>query len=207
MLLLLLNLVGAAAPLQVVEDTHSAHDEQLVAAAQDDPQAFAALYERYLNRIYRYCYNRLGDRQAAEDATSEAFLKALAHLPSYRSGSFAAWLYTIAHNVVVAHYRRAQQNEPLDSADVEGRAAAGSLIADPLAGHAERAALLSALAQLPDDQRTAVELPAAGWSDPQIGEIVGKSAPAVRMLRYRAMQRLHQLLVDDGARENSGEGR
>jgi RNA polymerase sigma-70 factor, ECF subfamily len=205
-MLLLLNLVGAAAPPEVAEDTHSAHDEQLVAAAQADPQAFAALYERYLDRIYRYCYNRLGDRQAAEDATSEAFLKALAHLPSYRSGSFAAWLYTIAHNIVVAHYRRAQQSEPLDSAVVEQRAVAGSVTADPQAGHAEHAALLSALAHLPDDQRTAVELPAAGWSDPQIGEILGKSAAAVRMLRYRAMQRLQQLLADDDAPAHSGEG-
>lgn len=205
-MLLLLNVVGAATPPQVADDPHSAHDEQLVAAAQADPQAFAALYERYLNRIYRYCYNRLGDCQAAEDATSEVFLKALAHLPGYRSGSFGAWLYAIAHNIVVAHYRRSRQSEPLDSTAVEQRSAAGSLNADPLVGHAERAALRSALAQLPDDQRTAVELPAAGWSDPQIGEILGKSAAAVRMLRYRAMQRLHQLLVDDGAREHSGEG-
>ena len=67
--------------------------------------------------------------------------------------------------------------------------------------------MLSALAQLPDDQRTAVELPAAGWSDPQIGEILGKSAAAVRMLRYRAMQRLQQLLADDDAPAHSGEGR
>ena len=201
-MLLLFNLVGAAPPV-IAETPHSAPDEQLVAAAQADPQAFAALYQRYLNRIYRYCYNRLGDRQAAEDATSEVFLKALAHLPTYRSGSFGAWLYAIAHNVVVAHYRKTQLNEPLDSAVVEQHAAA----ADPLGGHAERAALQSALAQLADDQRTAVELPAAGWSDPQIGEILGKSAAAVRMLRYRAMQRLQQLLADDGTPEHSGEGR
>ena len=201
-MLLVLNLVGAAAP-RAVADPPSAPDEQLVAAAQANPKAFAALYERYLDRIYRYCYNRLDDRQAAEDATSEVFLKALAHLRTYRSGSFGAWLYAIAHNVVVAQYRKAQPSEPLDSAAVEQRVAA----ADPLAGHAERTALLSALAQLPDDQRTAVELPAAGWSDPQIGEILGKSAAAVRMLRYRAMQRLQQLLADDGTHEHSGEGR
>ncbi len=206
-MLLLLNLVGAPVPPEVVEDPHSAHDEQLVAAAQADPQAFAALYERYLNRIYRYCYNRLGDRQAAEDATSDVFLQALAHLPRYRSGSFGAWLYAIAHSVVIAHYRRARQSEPLNSAAVERCAVVGGSTADPLSGHVERAALLGALAHLPDDQRTAVELPAAGWSDPQIGESLGKSAAAVRMLRYRAMQRLHQTLAEDGAREHSGEER
>ncbi len=202
-MLLLLNLMGTAAAPVAADDPYSALDEQLVAAAQADPHAFAALYERYLERIYRFCYNRLGDRQAAEDATSEIFLRALAHLPNYRSGSFGAWLYAIAHNVVIAHYRKERHSEHLDGADAARR----GLAADPLAGHAERAALLIALGELSDDQRTAVELPAAGWSDPQIGEILGKSAAAVRMLRYRAMQRLHQLLADDGAGEQIGEVR
>ncbi len=199
-MLLLFDPVEGAAPAGTAENSETVQDEELVAAAQADPQAFAALYERYLQRIYRYCYNRLRDRQAAEDVTSEVFLKALAQLPNYRSGTFGAWLYTIAHNAVVAHYRAAQHSVPLDSAAVEQRAAA-----DPLAGHAERTALLLALAQLPDDQRTAVELPAAGWSDAQIGEILCKSTAAVRMLRYRAMQRLQQALADAGPREYPGE--
>lgn len=57
--------------------------------------------------------------------------------------------------------------------------------------------MLLALEQLTDDQRAAVELPAAGWSDAQIGAILGKSEAAVRMTRYRAMQRLQALLADD----------
>ncbi|MFN8466499.1 MAG: RNA polymerase sigma factor [Caldilineaceae bacterium] len=202
-MLLLLNLIGAAAAPVAAGDSYPALDEQLVAAAQADPRAFAALYECYLDRIYRFCYNRLGERQAAEDATSEIFLRALAHLPNYRSGSFGAWLYTIAHSVVIAHYRKERLSEPLDGADAGWR----GLAAEPLADHAERAALLIALGELPDDQRTAVELPAAGWSDTQISEILGKSAAAVRMLRYRAMQRLHQLLADDSAGEQIGEVR
>jgi RNA polymerase sigma-70 factor, ECF subfamily len=202
-MLFLLNLLGTAAVPIAAGDPYSALDEQLVAAAQADPHAFAALYERYLDRIYRFCYNRLGERQAAEDATSEIFLRALAHLPNYRSGSFGAWLYAIAHNIVITHYRKDQHSEPLDNTDAARR----GLAADPLAGHAELAALQVALAELPDDQRTAVELPAAGWSDAQIGEILGKSAAAVRMLRYRAMQRLHQLLADEAAGEHYGEVR
>lgn len=168
-----------------------ATDEQLAAAAQADPQAFTPLYERYLELIYRFCYNRLGDRQAAEDATSEVFLQALAHLRTYASGTFGAWLYTIARNVVITHYRRQGRSESL-----EGRRGADPAH-DPLATYAERTALLMALEQLSDDQRTAVELPAAGWSDAQIGAILGKSEAAVRMTRYRAMQRLQTLLADD----------
>jgi RNA polymerase sigma-70 factor (ECF subfamily) len=178
-------------PLAAGEDSGLTTEEELVAAAQADPRAFTPLYERYLDRIYRFCYNRLGDRQAAEDATSEVFLHALAHLGAYHSGNFAAWLYTIARNSVIAHYRRQGRSEPL--ADAQAAEAAH----DPLAGHAERTALLLALDQLSDEQRAAVEMPAAGWSDAQIGAILGKSEAAVRMIRYRALQRLQTLLADD----------
>ena len=181
----------ATAPPGVGEGAQPVPDEQLAMAAQANPQAFTPLYERYLDRIYRFCYNRLGDRQAAEDAASEVFLHALAHLPAYSSGTFGAWLYTIARNVVIAHYRRQGRSEPL-----EGRRGA-DLRHDPLAAQAERTALLLALDQLSDEQRAAVELPAAGWPDAQIGAILGKSEAAVRMIRYRAMQRLQSLLADD----------
>ena len=181
----------AAAPLGTAANAALATDEQLAADAQTNPQALTPLHERYLDRIYRFCYNCLGDRQSAEDAASEVFLQALAHLRTYRSANFGAWLYTIARNVVVAHYRRQGRSQSLSDAQ------AVELACDPLAGQTERMALLLALDQLSDDQRAAVELPAAGWSDAQIGAMLHKSEAAVRMIRYRAMQRLQALLADD----------
>lgn len=80
-------------------------DEQLAARAQHDPNAFAPLYQRYVRPIYAFCFQRLGTRELAEDATSQTFVKALAALPGYRAGSFRAWLYTIAHNVVIDVHR------------------------------------------------------------------------------------------------------
>jgi RNA polymerase sigma-70 factor, ECF subfamily len=75
-------------------------DEVLVAAARLDPRAFDAVYDRYVGPVYRYCHVRLGRREAAEDATSAVFLKALAGLDGYRPGNFPAWLFRIAANVV-----------------------------------------------------------------------------------------------------------
>ncbi|MFT4041415.1 MAG: sigma factor, partial [Thermomicrobiales bacterium] len=70
-----------------------APDHDLVARAQrGDRAAFAALYDRYLNGVYRYCYRLLGSREAAEDANTEVFLRALAALPGYRAGSYRSWL-------------------------------------------------------------------------------------------------------------------
>src|SRR5262245_35965231 len=90
-------------------------DARLVEATRDDPRAFVALYERYLGRVYRYCLVRLPSVAMAEDATSEAFLKALDRLPGYRGGSFAAWLFAIVRNVVTDHYRR-RPSAPLEAA-------------------------------------------------------------------------------------------
>jgi RNA polymerase sigma factor (sigma-70 family) len=80
-----------------------ATDLGLVALAQADPRAFACLYRRFFDQVYWYCFGRLGDAKSAEDATSEVFAKVLAALPRYeaREPSFRAWLFRIAHNVVL----------------------------------------------------------------------------------------------------------
>jgi RNA polymerase sigma-70 factor (ECF subfamily) len=91
-----------------VAETASDEDEvaRLVAAAQRDRAAFAPLYDRYVRAVYGYCYRCLGDREAAEDATSAVFTKALIGLSSYREGAFRGWLFTIAHNVITDAVRR-----------------------------------------------------------------------------------------------------
>ena len=79
----------------------------LVHAAQTDMQAFGVLYDRYIQRVYRYCYYRTNTALDAEDLTAQIFLAALEALPRYRQdGHFAAWLFTIAHNKVMDYHRR-----------------------------------------------------------------------------------------------------
>ena len=169
-------------------------------AARADPSAFGAVYERYVGAIYRYCHVRLGDRLAAEDATSEVFLKALAGLSSFRGDGFTAWLFRIAHNVVVDRYRR----PPIRAADLHPLLADGSaaepLDPDPEPAEAivaadEAATLRSAIEQLPSDQRAVIELQLAGWSGSEIGAALGRSADAVKMIRFRAVAKLRALLI------------
>ena len=76
-------------------------EADLVAIAKRDRAAFAALYRRYVEPVNRYCDRCLGNRDAAEDATSLIFTKALAALPTCRDDHFRSWLFTIAHNVIV----------------------------------------------------------------------------------------------------------
>lgn len=173
-----------------------ADDATLIAAARANPQAFGLLYERYVDPIYRYCHIQLGNRTAAEDATSETFLKALAGLRGFRNGNVAAWLFQIARNVVIDVHRR-RPTAPIG--------AAGE-VADPARGpeatalaRAEHGSLRKALAALPKDQHAAVVLQLAGWSGEQIAAALDKkSTAAVYMLRARALARLAKTLRRDG---------
>lgn len=176
------------------QDTaHAAPDEALlIAAAQADPRAFAPLYDRYLDPVFRYCFRRLGDREAAEDATSQVFCKALAALPAYRDGAFAGWLFTIAHNVVTDHYRRQRRDQPFDDAE---EPVDGELTPEERAVAADEGRRLRALlARLPDDQRRVVELRLAGLSGAEIAHALDRSPGAVKMLQFRAITRLRALL-------------
>src|SRR6478752_2398833 len=89
-------------------------DSKLVADAKLDRNAFGPLYDRYFDRVFRYCFYRLGDWAEAEDAAGDIFANALAALPKLRDGEredgFRCWLFTIAHNVV-ANWRRSRRFE------------------------------------------------------------------------------------------------
>lgn len=174
-------------------------DAALVAAARADPQAFAALYERYAEAVYRYCAFRLGGPAPAEDATNEVFLRALAGLGGYRDGKFIAWLFQIAHNVVVNHYRRHRPTLPLEALLDMADPAPGP--DDIAVGRAGWLAVRDALATLSDAQRATVELRVAGWPDAEFAAALGKRPGAVKTLRYRALQHLRSALASEGVKE------
>jgi len=167
-------------------------DAELVAAAQANPEAFSALYQRYVGPVYRFCYVRLGSAQEAEDATSRVFARALASLRDYRGGAFAVWLFRIAQNVVIDTLRGRRPVQGLDAVVERGDSAPGP--EDEALARAEDEALRQALGQLTDEQRVAIELQLAGWSGPEIAMVLGKSPQAVKMLRFRALQRLRMCL-------------
>ncbi|MDQ3929838.1 MAG: sigma-70 family RNA polymerase sigma factor [Chloroflexota bacterium] len=167
-------------------------DAELVAAAREDPYAFTLLYRRYLRQIYLFCLARLGDHEAAEDTTSEVFLKALANLHQYRNGNFAAWLYRIARNCVIDHARRRKPQVTYEQAggmpDPRPSPEESALLQE------ERNSLLAGIAALPRDMRAVLELQYAGWTSVQIGEALGKSPGVVRVLGCRALERLRRSL-------------
>ncbi len=89
------------------QDTAVSERNLICFSQQGDRDAFGCLYDTYLDRIHRYIYFRVMDREVAEDITSLVFLRVWENLKTFQSGRspFAGWLYRIAHNAIVDHYR------------------------------------------------------------------------------------------------------
>jgi RNA polymerase sigma-70 factor (ECF subfamily) len=169
-------------------------EAELVAIAKRDRAAFASLYRRYVEPVYRYCDRCLGNRDAAEDATSLIFTKALAALGTCRDDCFRSWLFTIAHNVIVDMRRERHPWEPLTAAAhlVDGN---GQRSPEALALAADDARTIQVLlAHLSADQRDLLELRLAGLTDAEIARALGRSHGAVRTSQYRALARLRALV-------------
>jgi RNA polymerase sigma-70 factor (ECF subfamily) len=167
-----------------------------VLAAQRDRAAFGALYRRYLDRVYGYCYYLLGDHHDAEDVTERTFVAALSAIDGFRDegASFRAWLFRIAHNELAnaLRSRRRRRTAPLEAAPEPTTAI------DPLhelARGEEARRVRRALVGLADDRRQVLVLRFVdGMSAPEIGAVLGRSAGAVRVLQHRALRDLAQRL-------------
>jgi RNA polymerase sigma-70 factor (ECF subfamily) len=197
----MLRLSSPATPAAESSPPTAVSDALLVVRAQRDPAAFAALYDTYFDAVYRYCYHRLGNWDAAEDAASLVFTNALAALPRFRidnrSGSFRSWLFCIAHNVVANQYRATSLRPvvPLTEAD-DVVDAAPSPEEAALTAEASRS-VHAALRQLPPEQRQVLELRLAGLTDAEISQVLGRSRGAVRTAQYRILLRIRALLIPE----------
>jgi len=178
-----------------VQDEHD-----LVRKAQDyDPEAFGEIYERYYNGVYRYIYYRVGEQTLAEDLTMEVFVKAMEAIDTYtfRGVPFSAWLYRIASNLVVDHFRRqpAQGAVSLEEKLVASMEVPAQALESEFAHHALR----RALAELTDDQQQVVILKFVdGLSNLEVAQILGKTEGAVKSLQHRALASLGRALGEQG---------
>jgi RNA polymerase sigma factor (sigma-70 family) len=177
-------------------------DASLVERARTDPQAFARLYRRYADPVYRYCFRRLGTREAAEDATQLIFEKALHALPTFRAtGSIRGWIFAIAHNALSDHFRTSHPHRPFDDAL---QVVDPSASPEDLAIQAEEGRQIRALmVKLTPRERQLLELRLAGLTDYEIAESLGQSYGSVRTMQFRTVVKLRSLLAAaNSTREN-----
>jgi RNA polymerase sigma-70 factor (ECF subfamily) len=188
-----------------LSEAELAEERLMIDAAQRDRAAFAPLYERYVDQIFAYAHTLTRNRELAEDVTASTFAKAIEDLPRFewRGVPYSAWLYRVASNLVARQARRApwvdiDAHQPVDAASPE-------LIVEQ---RDREATVRAAVATLPDDQRQAVLLRFGGdLRNREIGEIMGRSEGAVKLLTFRAMTALRKELGAPLPAERSLEGR
>ena len=164
-------------------------------AKAGDDAALTAIYELYLPKIQRFLYYRVGDRHAAEDLTTEVFLRVIGNIGQYRiqAAPLQAWIFQIARNIAIDHFRRqgVRNHLELDSrlaanGDGPDTIAARSLLCDQLRG---------ALEQLTEGQADVVILRfISGLSISETARTLDKSESAVKALQARGLEALHRIL-------------
>jgi RNA polymerase sigma-70 factor, ECF subfamily len=172
---------------------------QLVLQAKaGDSDAFAQLYDGYVERIYRYIYFRVSDDETAEDLTSQVFLKAWEHLDRYQSGEspFLAWIYRIARNQVIDHYRTHKEFVSLE--EIAALASNDQSVVEEVQNLFDMKAVRDAMRYLTKDQQDVVVLKfIAGLSTEDIANMMKKREGAIRALQMRALQTLAKYLKEE----------
>ncbi|GFJ80368.1 RNA polymerase sigma factor [Phytohabitans houttuyneae] len=176
----------------------------LVERAQaGESEAFGLIYDRYVDTVFRFVYFRVGNRQLAEDLTSDTFLRALKRIGSFtwQGRDLGAWLVTIARNLVADHFKSGRYRLEVTTGDVldadrEDRGPEGSPEA-AVVDHITNVALLTAVKQLNPEQQECIVLRfLQGFSVAETAQAMGKNEGAIKALQYRAVRALARLLPD-----------
>jgi len=174
-------------------DSSRDEEKRLIERAKRDPREFGALYDRHFQQIYRFVYSRVREQTAAEDVTSEVFIKALRAMPRYQDTGrpFAAWLYQIAVNAIADRYRTLRPTHALE--DFHDLSVGGPAIEEEAAQRDEIRRIWRLVEELPLQQRTALVL--KFQEDMKIEDIavaMGKTPGAVKLLIHRGVSRLRE---------------
>jgi RNA polymerase sigma-70 factor (ECF subfamily) len=178
----------------------SSEAELLERAANLEEAALSELYDRYELKIYNYIYRRTSNQTLAEDLTAQVFLRMLEAIHNDKTwhSSFSGWLYRIAHNLVIDHYRirDRQKQVSIDDAPVMVDPSNSPLRAAEIALDADY--LRTAIRRLTDEQAQVITLRfLEGYSFSEIAGMMDKTEGAVKALQHRAVTTLRQLMVPD----------
>ena len=157
----------------------------------------SSLYEEYYDKIARYAFVRIGNKAEAEDIAGEVFLKALKSLKSYKERGIPmqAWLFRIAHNLVVDYFRKYKKHMtvPIDNLQIVSEI-------NPVVNaeiHFEIKRVKEAMEQLTNEQREVIKLRFFGeLTSKEAGQVLNKSDGAVREMQRAAVEKLRNLLGD-----------
>jgi len=183
--------------ISVDNNSKAADHSKLIVRACSDRAAFVQLYRSHYDAVFRYCVHRLFERTAAEDVTSEVFLKVVESIHGFKGTEkqFRCWLYRIATNAVNNYLRKTARRSRLLKV---AREQANSSVAD-CGGSAEKLILLKeAVFSLKPRYQTIITLRFfENWKLTEIAEVLASSPGTVRSQLARALAKLRKVLATE----------
>jgi len=179
-------------------------NEALDLAIRGDAEAFSALYERYIGRIYNYIYYRTGSPVDAEDLTARVFYRALGHIGAYRNTGvpFSAWLYRIAHNLVANWHRDNKRRKEVPLEDHYHLFPRSDHPESTLVNNQEMEDLMAAIRTLsPERQQLIILKFVERLSNAEIAIIMSRSEGAIKSLYHRTL-----LALKDQVKKQDSKG-
>lgn len=171
-------------------------EDAVVRAALERIDDFAPLYQRYAMGIYRYCFNQTRDGDIANDLTAQVFVRVIERLHQYKprpGATFRSWLFAIARNILVDHWRSHRHSRPLDN--MQREIAVDQPGPEEIAVHRSQVeTLVRALDTLPANYRDIVQLRLADLTTAEIASTLRMTEPAVKSAQTRAYRRLRAIL-------------
>ncbi len=180
-----------------VEAARASTDEvrRLVDRAQrGDREALEELYLLHFDRIYSYLHISVGNRHDAEDLTTQTFLRMLESIGRFRWGSapFSAWLFRIAHNLAMDHFRANKRWQPEDEVPEQPGEAERSAEEEAMR-EISRASMLDLIGGLSTEQQQVLALKFVfSFSNGEAATILGKTEGAIKSLQHRALASLQK---------------
>jgi RNA polymerase sigma-70 factor, ECF subfamily len=175
------------------------HVRQLVERAQHgEREALEELYLLHFDRIYSYLHMSVGNRHDAEDLTTQTFLKMLESITKFRwqSAPFSAWLFRIAHNLAMDHFRASRRWQPEENVPEQPGEEGPSAEAEAMQVIG-RQSMLELIENLSDEQQQVLTLKFVfNFPNADVATILGKTEGAVKSLQHRALVSLQKQIAD-----------
>lgn len=165
----------------------------ILQAKQGSEQAFGQLYDLYFDKIFKFIYFRVNHKEIAEDLTEEVFIKAWTNIRTVKEESFGGWLYQIAKNKVIDHYR--QKKAVVDIEDIQNILESDQNLSDDANTAVERIIMMNCLKQLTPEQQIIIKLKfLEDMENSEISELISKSEGSIRVIQHRAILKLQELI-------------
>lgn len=167
-------------------------------AVRGEASAFGRLYDHYQPKIYRFVLVKVSHREEAEDLTHQVFLSAWQNIERYQDVGhpFSSWLYRIARNQIIDHYRTRKPTVTIDEVD-PNEFAVVNLTELTIENRLALGKVLRAVRTLKQDYQDVIIMRyVEDLSPKEVAAVFGKSEGAVKLLQHRAVKQLRALLND-----------